>query len=72
MSMSDPLGDMLTRIRNGQHANKDAPFIPYKPKCTRHPGSSEATQNQNRHTVFTSAWVRAAADNRLRVRKAFP
>ena len=22
MSMSDPLGDMLTRIRNGQHANK--------------------------------------------------
>ena len=23
MSMSDPLGDMLTRIRNGQHANKD-------------------------------------------------
>ncbi|TDI55700.1 MAG: 30S ribosomal protein S8 [Alphaproteobacteria bacterium] len=23
MSMSDPLGDMLTRIRNGQHASKD-------------------------------------------------
>ena len=22
MTMSDPLGDMLTRIRNGQHANK--------------------------------------------------
>ena len=22
MSLSDPLGDMLTRIRNGQHANK--------------------------------------------------
>ena len=24
MSMSDPLGDMLTRIRNGQHARKSA------------------------------------------------
>jgi len=23
MAMSDPLGDMLTRIRNGQHAHKD-------------------------------------------------
>ena len=22
MAMSDPLGDMLTRIRNGQHAQK--------------------------------------------------
>jgi small subunit ribosomal protein S8 len=24
MTMSDPLGDMLTRIRNGQHAHKSA------------------------------------------------
>lgn len=28
MSMSDPLGDMLTRIRNGQRANKSAVNAP--------------------------------------------
>lgn len=28
MSMSDPLGDMLTRIRNGQRANKDVVSVP--------------------------------------------
>ncbi|MDA0703332.1 MAG: 30S ribosomal protein S8 [Proteobacteria bacterium] len=28
MSMSDPLGDMLTRIRNGQHARKSAIHAP--------------------------------------------
>lgn len=28
MTMSDPLGDLLTRIRNGQHANKPAVSIP--------------------------------------------
>ncbi|WP_028878494.1 30S ribosomal protein S8 [Terasakiella pusilla] len=28
MSMSDPLGDMLTRIRNGQQANKSAVNAP--------------------------------------------
>jgi len=28
MSMSDPLGDMLTRIRNGQQANKSAVSAP--------------------------------------------
>ena len=28
MSMSDPLGDMLTRIRNGQRANKDVVAVP--------------------------------------------
>ena len=28
MSMSDPLGDMLTRIRNGQRARKDAVVAP--------------------------------------------
>ena len=28
MSMSDPLGDMLTRIRNGQRARKDAVIAP--------------------------------------------
>ncbi|MBE0532796.1 MAG: 30S ribosomal protein S8 [Rhodospirillales bacterium] len=28
MSMSDPLGDMLTRIRNGQRARKDAIVAP--------------------------------------------
>lgn len=29
MSMSDPLGDMLTRIRNGQRANHPAVECPY-------------------------------------------
>ena len=28
MSMSDPLGDMLTRIRNGQQARKDSIVTP--------------------------------------------
>ena len=28
MAMSDPLGDMLTRIRNGLHARKDAVPVP--------------------------------------------
>jgi small subunit ribosomal protein S8 len=28
MSMSDPLGDMLTRIRNGQHARKESILSP--------------------------------------------
>ena len=28
MSMSDPLGDMLTRIRNGQRANKEVVAVP--------------------------------------------
>ena len=28
MSMSDPLGDMLTRIRNGQHARKPVVSVP--------------------------------------------
>lgn len=28
MSFSDPLGDMLTRIRNGQHANKSSVKCP--------------------------------------------
>ncbi len=28
MTMSDPLGDMLTRIRNGQRANKSAITVP--------------------------------------------
>ena len=28
MTMSDPLGDMLTRIRNGQHARKDVVVSP--------------------------------------------
>lgn len=28
MSMSDPLGDMLTRIRNGQHARKHVVISP--------------------------------------------
>jgi len=28
MSMSDPLGDMLTRIRNGQHAKKAVVPVP--------------------------------------------
>lgn len=28
MSMSDPLGDMLTRIRNGQRAQKSAVVVP--------------------------------------------
>ena len=28
MTMSDPLGDMLTRIRNGQHASKSAILSP--------------------------------------------
>ena len=28
MSMSDPLGDMLTRIRNGQRARKDSVLSP--------------------------------------------
>lgn len=28
MSMSDPLGDMLTRIRNGQRARKDSVIAP--------------------------------------------
>ncbi|NQW10091.1 MAG: 30S ribosomal protein S8 [Alphaproteobacteria bacterium] len=28
MSMSDPLGDMLTRIRNGQHAHKSVVNTP--------------------------------------------
>ncbi len=28
MSMSDPLGDMLTRIRNGQRANKPVISVP--------------------------------------------
>lgn len=28
MSMSDPLGDMLTRIRNGQHAKKAVVSVP--------------------------------------------
>ncbi|WP_310498143.1 30S ribosomal protein S8 [Sandarakinorhabdus sp.] len=28
MSMSDPLGDMLTRIRNGQQAKKDSILTP--------------------------------------------
>jgi small subunit ribosomal protein S8 len=28
MSMSDPLGDMLTRIRNGQHARKSSIYAP--------------------------------------------
>ena len=28
MSMSDPLGDMLTRIRNGQHARKAVVPVP--------------------------------------------
>ena len=28
MSMSDPLGDMLTRIRNGQRARKDSILAP--------------------------------------------
>lgn len=28
MSMSDPLGDMLTRIRNGQRANKSVITVP--------------------------------------------
>jgi small subunit ribosomal protein S8 len=28
MSMSDPLGDMLTRIRNGQRANKSVVAVP--------------------------------------------
>ena len=29
MAMSDPLGDMLTRIRNGQHAQKTKIECPY-------------------------------------------
>ena len=29
MSMNDPLGDMLTRIRNGQHAGKSVIECPY-------------------------------------------
>ena len=28
MSMSDPMGDMLTRIRNGQRARKNAVVAP--------------------------------------------
>jgi len=28
MAMSDPLGDMLTRIRNGQRANKTVVTVP--------------------------------------------
>ena len=28
MSMTDPLGDMLTRIRNGQRANKSTVIAP--------------------------------------------
>ena len=28
MSMTDPLGDMLTRIRNGQRAKKDSVVTP--------------------------------------------
>lgn len=29
MTMSDPLGDMLTRIRNAQHARKTSVVLPY-------------------------------------------
>ncbi len=29
MTMSDPLGDMLTRLRNGQQANKEIVECPY-------------------------------------------
>ena len=29
MTMSDPLGDMLTRIRNAQHARKNSVVLPY-------------------------------------------
>ena len=28
MAMTDPLGDMLTRIRNGQQAKKDSVLTP--------------------------------------------
>lgn len=29
MSMSDPIADMLTRIRNGQHAEKKSVLVPF-------------------------------------------
>ncbi|MBU6165632.1 MAG: 30S ribosomal protein S8 [Alphaproteobacteria bacterium] len=35
MSMSDPLGDMLTRIRNGQQARKDSVLTPASKLRTR-------------------------------------
>ena len=35
MSMTDPLGDMLTRIRNGQQANKDSILTPASKLRTR-------------------------------------
>ena len=34
MSMTDPLGDMLTRIRNGQQARKDTEKGPLRNKLT--------------------------------------
>ena len=35
MSMNDPLGDMLTRIRNGQRARKDSVLSPASKLRTR-------------------------------------
>ena len=35
MAMTDPLGDMLTRIRNGQRAKKDSVFSPASSLRTR-------------------------------------
>ena len=35
MAMTDPLGDMLTRIRNGQRAKKDSVVSPASSLRTR-------------------------------------
>ena len=35
MAMTDPLGDMLTRIRNGQQAKKDSILTPASTLRTR-------------------------------------
>jgi small subunit ribosomal protein S8 len=54
MAMTDPLGDMLTRIRNGQRAKKDTSFrrlrscAPACSKCSSAKATSAALQ-RGRH-----------------------
>ena len=67
MAMTDPLGDMLTRIRNGQQAKKDFdPHAGFQAACPR--SRSAAARRLYPWLQRRSRWRHAAAALRIELK----
>lgn len=71
MSMSDPIADLLTRIRNGAHARKDQVDVPWSRVKARIAGVlvaegylKEATVVEDGGHKVLRVWLRYDSDNR--------